>query len=89
MKNEKLSISVDFLIGAFPNVKQETTTLTLTGHAARNSTPSTLESNHMDRINGSVARQRCVQKKFICVTNMRLLGTTPYLPRIDNMDLTN
>jgi hypothetical protein len=89
MKNEKLTISVDFLIGEFPNVKHETTTLTLTAHAVRNITPSTLESNHMNRIKDSVATQRCVEKKFICVTNMRLLGTAPYLPRIDNMDFAN
>jgi len=86
MANQKTTISVDFLIGAFPNVQHETTTLTLTGHAARKMKPGSLEDNDMDRIKSRVARQQCVEKKFICVTNMQVLGATPEVTRIRNVD---
>jgi len=85
MANQKTTISVDFLIGAFPNAQHETTTLTLTGHAVRKMKPGTLEDD-MDRIKGRVARQLCVEKKFICVTNMQVLGATPEVTRIRNVD---
>ena len=85
MANQKTTISVDFLIGAFPNVQHETTTLTLTGHAVRKMKPGTLEDD-MDRIKGRVARQLCVEKKFICVTNMQVLGATPEVMRIRNLN---
>ena len=85
MANQKTTISVDFLIGAFPNVQHETTTLTLTAHAVRKMKPGTLEDD-MDRIKGRVARQLCVEKKFICVTNMQVLGATPEVTRIRNVD---
>ena len=85
MANQKTTISVDFLIGAFPNAQHETTTLTLTGHAVRKMKPGTLEDD-MDRIKGRVARQLCVEKKFICVTNMQVLGATPEATRIRNVD---
>jgi predicted RNA-binding protein with RPS1 domain len=73
MKNETQTITVDFLIGAFPDVQHETTTLALTRHAVGNITPSTLESNYVDSIKSAVARQQYVEKKFVCITNVRLL----------------
>jgi hypothetical protein len=86
MANQKTTISVDFLIGAFPNVQHETTTLTLTGHAVRKIKPGTLEDNDMDRIKSRVARQQRVEKKLICVTNMQVLGATPEVMRIRNLN---
>jgi len=86
MANQKTTISVDFLIGAFPNVQHETTTLTLTGHAVRKMKPGTLEDNDMDRIKSRVARQQRVEKKLICVTNMQVLGATPEVMRIRNLN---
>jgi len=86
MANQKTTISVDFLIGAFPNVQHETTTLTLTGHAVRKMKPGTLEGNDMDRIKSRVARQQRVEKKLICVTNMQVLGATPEVMRIRNLN---
>jgi hypothetical protein len=86
MANQKTTISVDFLLGAFPNVQHETTTLTLTGHAVRKIKPGTLEDNDMDRIKSRVARQQRVEKKLICVTNMQVLGATPEVMRIRNLN---
>ena len=86
MANQKTTISVDFLIGAFPNAQHETTTLTLTGHAVRKMKPGTLEDNDMDRIKSRVARQQRVEKKLICVTNMQVLGATPEVMRIRNLN---